>query len=125
MAETIKKANAENKALTGDNKSLRANVEAANKRDAEEKIKSLEARLISAKAAATTLALATESAKQACYTLRLALNDLGAWAEGTPGDDGMVFDFSEWTQEAASSVVEVAGAYGDCCARVSRASSLA
>lgn len=33
--------------------------------------------------------------------------------------DGTAFDFSEWTQEATGSVVEVAGAYGDCCARVS------
>nr|BAD28998.1 hypothetical protein [Oryza sativa Japonica Group]BAD29163.1 hypothetical protein [Oryza sativa Japonica Group] len=86
---------------------------------AEEKIKSLEARLISAEAAAVTLAPATESPKQVCYTLKLALYDLGTRAEGAPGDDGTTFDFSERTQEAAGSVVEVAGAYGDCCARVS------
>ena len=61
---------------------------------------------------------ATESAKQACYTLRLGLNDLEARAEGAPGDGGTVFDLSEWTQEVASLVVEVVGAYGDCCARV-------
>nr|ABA97414.1 Transposable element protein, putative, Transposase_28 [Oryza sativa Japonica Group] len=60
-----------------------------------------------------------QSAKQACYTLRLPLNDLGARAEGALGEGGTVFDFSEWTQEAAGLVVEVAGAYGDCCARVS------
>ena len=128
VAETLKKANAENKVLLGDNKSLRADLDAANKRDAErdrqlasaeEKIKSLEVHLVSAEAAATTLVPATESAKQACYTLRLPLNDLGARAEGALGEGGTVFDFSEWTQEAAGSVVEVAGAYGDCCARVS------
>jgi chromosome segregation ATPase len=104
VAETLKKANAENKALSGDNKSLRADLEAANKRDAErdrqlasaeEKIKSLEARLMPAEAAAATLVPATESAKQACYTLRLALNDLGARAEGAPGEGGTAFDFSE------------------------------
>jgi hypothetical protein len=64
------------------------------------------------------LAPATESAKQACNTLRLALNDLGARAEGASGDDGTVFDFFEWTQDAVGSVVEVAGAYGDCCVQV-------
>jgi chromosome segregation ATPase len=72
VAETLKKANAENKVFSGDNKSLRADLEAANKRDAErdqqlalaeEKIKSLEARLVSAEAAAATLVSATESAK--------------------------------------------------------------
>lgn len=128
VAYTLKKANAENKSLMGENKSLRVELEAANKRDAErdrqlaaaeEKIKSLETRLVLAEATAGTLAPATESAKQACYTLRLALNDLGACAEGAPGDDGTTFDFSKWTQEAAGSVVELAGAYGDCCARVS------
>lgn len=112
----------------GENKSLCSDLEAANKQDveryrqlaaAEEKIRSLEARLASAEAAAATLAPATESAKQACYTLRLALNDLGARAEGAPSDDGTTFDFSEWTQEAADSVVEVACAYEDCCAHVS------
>jgi hypothetical protein len=121
MADTLRKANAENN-------SLRADLEAANRRGtehdrqlaaAEERIRSLEACLVSAEAAASTHVPVTESAKQACYTLRLALNDLGTRAEGAPGDDGMAFDFSEWTQEAAGSVVEVAGAYGDCCARVS------
>ena len=121
MAETLKKANAENR-------SLRSDLEAAHKQDAErdrqlasakENIKCLEARLVSAKDAAATLVTATESAKEACYTLRLALNDLGAWAKGAPGEGGTVLDFSEWTQEAPGSVVEVAGAYGDCCARVS------
>nr|ABF95614.1 hypothetical protein LOC_Os03g20060 [Oryza sativa Japonica Group] len=121
VAETLKKANAENR-------SLRSDLEAARKQDAEqdrqlasakENIKCLEARLVSAKDAAATLVPATESAKEACYTLQLALNDLGARAKGAPGEGGTVLDFSEWTQEAAGSVVEVAGAYGDCCARVS------
>jgi hypothetical protein len=31
----------------------------------------------------------------------------------------MAFDFSEWMQEASGSVVKVASACGDCCARVS------
>jgi hypothetical protein len=35
VAETLKKANAENKALSGDNKSLHADLEAAIKRDAD------------------------------------------------------------------------------------------
>ncbi|XP_066165521.1 uncharacterized protein [Oryza sativa Japonica Group] len=127
VANALKKTNAENKTLTGEVKSLRAELETANKRDtewerqlaaAEEKIKSLEARLVPAEAVASTMAPAAESAKQAYYTLRLALNDLGARAKGAPGDDGMAFDFSEWTQEGAGSVVEVASAYGDCCARV-------
>nr|CAE76023.1 B1292H11.9 [Oryza sativa Japonica Group] len=121
VADTLRRPNAENR-------SLRADLEASNRwgaeRDcqlaaAEERIKSLETRLVSAEAAASTLGPATESAKQACYTLRLALNDLGARAEDAPGDDGMAFDFSEWMQEAAGSVVEVASAYGDCSARVS------
>ena len=121
VVETLKQSNAENR-------SLRSNLKAARKRDAErerqlvsaeEKIKSLEARLASAEATAATLVPATESAKEACYTLRLALNDLGARAEGAPGEGGTALDFSEWTQEAAGSVVEVAGAYGDCCTRVS------
>lgn len=128
MADTLRKVNAENKALTGENISLHSDLEAANKRDAErdrqlaaaeEKIRCLEARLVSAEAATATLVPAIESAKQACYTLKLALNDLGARAEGAPSDDGTTFDFSEWTQEAADSVVEVACAYEDCCARVS------
>lgn len=55
----------------------------------------LEACLVSAEAAAATLVPATESAKQACYTLRLALNDLGARAEGAPGEGGIAFNFSE------------------------------
>mgnify|MGYP003702838571 CR=1 FL=1 len=128
VADALKKANAENKSLTGENKSLRVDLERANGRAAEqerqlaaaeEKIRSLETRLIAAEAATEALAPATESAKQACYTLRLALNDIGARAEGAPGEDGTVFNFSEWTQDAAGSVVEVASAYGDCCARVS------
>jgi chromosome segregation ATPase len=111
----------------GENKSLRANLEKANQRDAEqegqlaaaeEKIKSLEARLGSVEAAAEALVPATESARHACYTLRLALTDLAARAEGALGDDRSTFDFTKWTQDAAGSVVEVAGAYGDCCARV-------
>jgi hypothetical protein len=104
VAETLKKANAERDRQLA---------------SAEEKIKSLEARLVSAEAVATTVVPATESAKQAYYTLRLTLNDLGAWAEGAPGEGGTTFDFSDWTQEAAGSVVKVAGAYGDCCTRVS------
>ena len=121
MAETLKKANAENR-------SFRSDLEAARKLDAErdrqlasaeEKIKSHEAHLASAEATAATLVPATESAKEACYTLRLAHKDLGARAEGAPGEGGTALDFSEWTQEAAGSVVEVAGAYGDCCTRVS------
>lgn len=128
MADALKKANAESKSLMGENKSLCADLEEASKKAseqdlwlaaAEEKIRSLEARLVSAEATAEAFASATESAKQACYTLRLALNDLGARAEGVPGDNRTTFDFSEWTQEAAGSIVEVAGAYGDCCARVS------
>lgn len=128
VADTLKKANAENKSLIGVDKSLCDDLEAANKRDAErerqlvaakEKIKSLETRLVSGEDAPTTLAPATESAKHACYTLRLAPNNLGARAEGALGEDGTAFDFSEWTQEATGSVVEVAGAYGDCRARVS------
>uniref|UniRef100_A0A0D3F4Q2 Uncharacterized protein n=1 Tax=Oryza barthii TaxID=65489 RepID=A0A0D3F4Q2_9ORYZ len=107
-APTQMSGNVENKSLTGENKSLRVDLEGANKRAAErecqlaaalEKIKSLETQLVSAEAATKALAPpATESAKQACYTLRLALNDLGA--------------------HAADLVVEVAGTYGDCCARV-------
>lgn len=62
---------------------------------------------------------AAESAKQACYTLRLALNDLGASAEGAPGESVSAFDLSEWTQDAAGSVMEVAGSYGDCCTHIS------
>jgi chromosome segregation ATPase len=86
VEETLKKANTENR-------SLRSDLEAARKRDAdrdrqlasaEEKIKSLEARLAPAEATSATLVPATESAKEACYTLRLALNDLGARAEGSP-----------------------------------------
>lgn len=89
VANALKKTNAENKTLTGEVKSLRAELETANKRDAErerqlaaakEKIKSLEARLVPAEAVASTMAPAAESAKQAYYTLRLALNDLGARA---------------------------------------------
>lgn len=62
VAYTLKKANAENKSLTGENKSLRAELEAANKRDAErdrqlaaaeEKIKSLETRLVLASSLGT------------------------------------------------------------------------
>uniref|UniRef100_A0A0E0DCN7 Uncharacterized protein n=1 Tax=Oryza meridionalis TaxID=40149 RepID=A0A0E0DCN7_9ORYZ len=121
VADTLRRANAENR-------SLRADLEAVNRRGterdrqlaaAEERIKSLETRLISAETAALTLGPTTESAKQACYTLRLALNDLGARAEDAPGVDGTAFDFSEWTQEAAGSVVEVAGAHEDYYARVS------
>uniref|UniRef100_A0A0E0E2L7 Uncharacterized protein n=1 Tax=Oryza meridionalis TaxID=40149 RepID=A0A0E0E2L7_9ORYZ len=124
VADTLRRVNAENKSLTGENKSLRADLEAANKRGAERDRQLAAARerierLVSAKAAASALGPATESTKQACYMLRLALNDLGARAEDAPGSDGTAFDFSEWTQEAAGSVVEVAGAHRDCCARVS------
>lgn len=65
VADTLKKANAENKSLIGVDKSLCDDLEAANKRDAEwerqlvaaeEKIKSLETRLVSAEDAPTTLA---------------------------------------------------------------------
>ncbi len=90
MADAIKKSSVENKSLTGENKSLRVDLYGANKRAAErerqlaaalEKIKSLETQLVSAEAATKAWAPpATESAKQACYTLRLALNDLGAHA---------------------------------------------
>lgn len=127
VLDALKKASAENKSLVGENKSLCADLEGVNNRAAErerqlamaeEKIKSLEARLGPAEAAAEALVPTTESAKQACYTLRLALNYLGAHVEGALGEDGSAFDFSEWTQDAAGSVVEVAGAYGDCCARV-------
>ena len=127
MADALKKASRENKALTGENKSLRADLERANMEAAEregrlaaseEKIKSHEARLGSSEVATEVLAPATESAKQAWYMLRLALSDLGAHAEGAPSEDGSAFDFFEWMQDAAGSVVEVAGAYGNCCNRV-------
>uniref|UniRef100_A0A0E0DBU7 Uncharacterized protein n=1 Tax=Oryza meridionalis TaxID=40149 RepID=A0A0E0DBU7_9ORYZ len=99
VADALKKANAEDKSLIGENKSVRTDEEGANKRAAEqerqlaaakEKIKSLGTRL------GKPLAPATKSAKQACYTLRPALYVLGARAEGAPGDDGTAFDFSEW-----------------------------
>lgn len=71
-----------------DNKSLRADKEATKQGErlaaSEEKIKSLEARLGTAEASVEALTPATESTKQACYMLRLALNDLGARAEGAP-----------------------------------------
>lgn len=108
--------------MSADNKSLRADKEATKQGErlaaSEEKIKSLEARLGAAEASIEALTPATESTKQACYMLRLALNDLGARAEGAPSEDGSAFDFFEWTQDTVGSVVEVAGAYGDCYARV-------
>lgn len=131
MADALKKANAENKVLAVENNSLRIDLERSQKDAAalsdyyhvsEEKMKILRERAKKAEAAAKALTLfaaqATESAKQACYTLRLALNGLGASAEGAPSEDALAVNFSEWTQEAAGAVVEVVSAYGDYCARV-------
>nr|BAD09775.1 hypothetical protein [Oryza sativa Japonica Group]BAD11627.1 hypothetical protein [Oryza sativa Japonica Group] len=110
VADALKKAKAQSKSLIGENKSLHANLKGVNKKSvdqelrlaaAEEKIRSLEARLASSEAAAEVLAPVTESTKQACYTLWLVLSDLGARAEGALGDGGTAFGFSEWTQEAA------------------------
>ena len=68
---------------------------------------------------AQEMAKATESAKTACRTLRLALTDMGARVRGVPGEDAYAFDFSEWTQLAGGAVSDCATAYGNCCARVS------
>jgi hypothetical protein len=43
------------------------------------------------------MAKATESAKMACQTLRLALSDMGARVRGVPSEDASTFDFSDWT----------------------------
>jgi hypothetical protein len=67
------------------------------------------------------MAKATESARTACQTLRLALCDMGARVRGVPAEDASAFDFSEWTQQAGGSVSDCATAYGDCCACVSAA----
>uniref|UniRef100_A0A0E0JYA9 Uncharacterized protein n=1 Tax=Oryza punctata TaxID=4537 RepID=A0A0E0JYA9_ORYPU len=63
------------------------------------------------------------SAKTACRTLRLALNDMGAKVQGVPGENAPALDFCEWSQEAGCAVSDCA-TYGDCCARVSAAFSL-
>ena len=47
---------------------------------------------------------ATESAKTACQTLRLALSDMGARVRGVPSEGAFAFDFSEWTQRAGGAV---------------------
>uniref|UniRef100_A0A0E0M014 Uncharacterized protein n=1 Tax=Oryza punctata TaxID=4537 RepID=A0A0E0M014_ORYPU len=65
--------------------------------------------------------MATESAKTACRTLRLALTDMGAKARGVPGENASALEFSEWTQQAGCAVSDCATAYGDCYARVSAA----
>uniref|UniRef100_A0A0E0M688 Uncharacterized protein n=1 Tax=Oryza punctata TaxID=4537 RepID=A0A0E0M688_ORYPU len=57
------------------------------------------------------------SAKAACRTLRLALNDMGA---KTPS----ALELCEWNQEAGCAVSDCATAYSDCCARVSAAFAL-
>jgi chromosome segregation ATPase len=41
------------------------------------------------------MAKATESARTACQTLRLALIDMGARVRGVPAEDASAFDFSE------------------------------
>uniref|UniRef100_A0A0E0KNM6 Uncharacterized protein n=1 Tax=Oryza punctata TaxID=4537 RepID=A0A0E0KNM6_ORYPU len=64
------------------------------------------------------------SAKTACRTLRLALNDMGAKARGVLGENASVLEFCEWNQEAGCAVSNCAAAYGDCCARVSAAFAL-
>uniref|UniRef100_A0A0E0LBM1 Uncharacterized protein n=1 Tax=Oryza punctata TaxID=4537 RepID=A0A0E0LBM1_ORYPU len=73
-----------------------------------------------AREAATTAA----SAKAACRTLRLALNDMGAKARGIPGENASTLELCEWNQEAGCVVSDCATAYGDCCARVSAAFAL-
>nr|AAX94799.1 hypothetical protein LOC_Os11g14840 [Oryza sativa Japonica Group]ABA92406.1 hypothetical protein LOC_Os11g14840 [Oryza sativa Japonica Group] len=45
------------------------------------------------------MAKATESARTACQTLRLALTDMGARVRGVPAEDASAFDFFEWTQQ--------------------------
>jgi predicted RNase H-like nuclease (RuvC/YqgF family) len=103
MADALKKANAESKSLSGENKSLCTDLEKSKKNAAEregrlavveEKIRSLEARLSSAETAAKALAPAMESTKQACYMLRLALTDVGACANSAPGEDGLTTSLS-------------------------------
>uniref|UniRef100_A0A0E0M634 Uncharacterized protein n=1 Tax=Oryza punctata TaxID=4537 RepID=A0A0E0M634_ORYPU len=69
-------------------------------------------------------ARATESAKTACRTLHLALNDMGAKARGVPGENASALEFCEWTQQAGCAVSDCATVYGDCCARMSAAFAL-
>uniref|UniRef100_A0A0E0LJ91 Uncharacterized protein n=1 Tax=Oryza punctata TaxID=4537 RepID=A0A0E0LJ91_ORYPU len=57
------------------------------------------------------------SAKAACRTIRLALNDMGVKARGIPGENASAFELCEWNQEAGCAVSDCATAYGDCCAR--------
>uniref|UniRef100_A0A0E0MLY2 Uncharacterized protein n=1 Tax=Oryza punctata TaxID=4537 RepID=A0A0E0MLY2_ORYPU len=63
---------------------------------------------------ARDVAKATESAKTACRTLRLAHTDMGARVRGVPGEDASAFEFSEWTQLANGAVSDCATTYGDC-----------
>uniref|UniRef100_A0A0E0KNI3 Uncharacterized protein n=1 Tax=Oryza punctata TaxID=4537 RepID=A0A0E0KNI3_ORYPU len=95
----------------------------------ESKMKALQLELDEAKATAKqttdkaasttrTLAQVTESAKQASYTLRRALNDLGVKPDSVPGRDAPAIDFTEWSQQAGGVVAQATGNYGDCCARV-------
>ena len=67
------------------------------------------------------MAKATESARTACQTLRLALTDMGARVRGVPAEDASAFNFFEWTQQAGGAVSNCATTYGDCCAHVSAA----
>uniref|UniRef100_A0A0E0LYM9 Uncharacterized protein n=1 Tax=Oryza punctata TaxID=4537 RepID=A0A0E0LYM9_ORYPU len=64
------------------------------------------------------------SAKAACRTLRLALNDMGAKARDIPSENASTLELCEWNQEAGGAVSDCAMAYGDCCARVSAAFAL-
>uniref|UniRef100_A0A0E0KFF2 Uncharacterized protein n=1 Tax=Oryza punctata TaxID=4537 RepID=A0A0E0KFF2_ORYPU len=67
---------------------------------------------------------ATESAKTACHTLHLALNDMGTKARGVPGENASALEFCECTQQAGCAVSDCATAYDDCCARVLAAFAL-
>uniref|UniRef100_A0A0E0GY88 Uncharacterized protein n=1 Tax=Oryza nivara TaxID=4536 RepID=A0A0E0GY88_ORYNI len=129
VADALEKANAENKSLIGENKSLRTDLEVANKRAAkrecqltaaEEKIKSLgppngNANLLRLRKLLPKLWRQRRSPPSKPATLFGWLSMSSG--HGALGDDGMAFDFSEWMQDVAGSVVEVAGAYGDFCAR--------
>uniref|UniRef100_A0A0E0LBK6 Pectinesterase inhibitor domain-containing protein n=1 Tax=Oryza punctata TaxID=4537 RepID=A0A0E0LBK6_ORYPU len=61
---------------------------------------------------AREVARATESAKTACRTLRLALTDMGAKARGVPGENASALEFCKWTQQAGCAVSDCATAYG-------------
>lgn len=106
MADALKKANAESKSLSGENKSLCTDLEKSKKNAAEregrlavveEKIRSLEARLSSAETAAKALAPAMESTSRR-YS-RLALTAIASanrllWRRR--------LDFSEWAGPVGS-----------------------